>query len=92
LVGGVPGRCLFRPPPHTRRELGRFYDLFNVAVTVILIASQVFWIRRVRELGKRMIPSKHWRRSLGSAGLVVYFFLFGNHGLGLKQLHDKFLE
>ena len=54
---------------------GRFYDLFSFALTVTLIASQVFWIRRVRDLGKRVITSKRWRRGLGAAGLIVYFFL-----------------
>ena len=54
---------------------GRVYDLFGVALPVILIASQVFWIRRVRDLGKRVITSKGWRRGLGAAGLIVYFFL-----------------
>lgn len=54
---------------------GRVYDLFGVALPVILIASQVYWIRRVRDLGKRVITSKRWRRGLGAAGLMVYFFL-----------------
>ncbi len=56
-------------------NFGRFYDLFSVLLTVILIASQVFWIRRLGELGKTLIPSKRWRRGLGAAGLIVYFFL-----------------
>jgi len=41
----------------------------------MLIASQLFWIRRVRELGKRVVSSKRWRLSLGAAGLTIYFFL-----------------
>ncbi|HEV2728419.1 MAG TPA: hypothetical protein VGV15_00175, partial [Terriglobales bacterium] len=56
-------------------EFGRFYTLFFGAITVVLIASQVFWIRRVGKLGKRLIPSKRWRRGLGAAGLIVYFSL-----------------
>jgi hypothetical protein len=59
-------------------ELGRFFDLFSVAFTLILIASQLFWIRHIRELGKRVIRSKRCRRGLGAAGLIVYFFLLGN--------------
>jgi hypothetical protein len=39
------------------------------------IASQVFWIRRVRELGKRLIPGDALASGLGVAGLMVYFFL-----------------
>jgi uncharacterized protein len=59
-------------------EFGRFYDLFGIALNVVLIASQVFWIRRVGELGKRLIRSKGWRRGLAAAGLIVYFFLLAN--------------
>src|SRR5437660_4720767 len=36
-------------------ESGRFYPLFFGAIPVVLIASQVFWIRRVGKLGKRLI-------------------------------------
>jgi predicted MPP superfamily phosphohydrolase len=56
-------------------EFGRFYAVFFGAINVALIASQVFWIRRVRELGKRLIPSKRWRWGLGVAGLIIYFSL-----------------
>ena len=59
-------------------NFGRVYDLFGIGLPVILIASQVFWIRRVGELGKRLIPSKRWRRVLGAAGLTLYFFLLAN--------------
>jgi hypothetical protein len=52
-------------------EFGRFYAVFFGAINVALIASQVFWIRRVRELGKRLIPGKRWRWGLGVAGLMV---------------------
>ncbi len=56
-------------------EFGRFYALFFGAINVAFIASQVFWIRRVHELGKRLMPSKRWRWGLGAAGLIIYFFL-----------------
>src|SRR5512142_2224031 len=56
-------------------EAGPLYFLFFFALFVMLIASQPFWIRRVRELGKRMIPSKRWREGLGATGLLVYLFL-----------------
>jgi hypothetical protein len=52
-------------------EFGRFYAVFFGAINVALIASQVFWTRRVRELGKRLIPGKRWRWGLGVAGLMV---------------------
>jgi len=37
-------------------DLGRFYDLFNVLLSVILFASQLFWIWRVSDLGGGAIP------------------------------------
>ncbi len=64
---------------------GRVYDLFGVALPVILIASQFYWIRRVRELGKRLITSKRWRRVLGVVGLIVYFFLLAYNELAGEE-------
>ncbi len=51
------------------------YLLIYIALHLIIIASQVFWIRRVRELGERLIASKRWRKGLRAAGLIVYLFL-----------------
>ena len=62
---------------------GPFYFVFFSAMFFLLIASQVFWIRRLAELGKRLIPVKPWRKALGAAGLLVYFFLFAANLLGL---------
>lgn len=59
-------------------RFGRFYDMFGIVVNLLLIASQVFWIRRVRDLGKKLIVNKRWRLGLGTAGLILYFFLLAN--------------
>jgi predicted MPP superfamily phosphohydrolase len=56
-------------------EAGPVDFLLFFALFVMLIASQPFWIRRVRELGKRRIPGKRWRKGLGAVGLLVYLFL-----------------
>jgi uncharacterized protein len=50
-------------------------DLITVGVNLIFIASQIFWFRRVGELGQRLIGSKTWRRGLATAGLIIYAFL-----------------
>ena len=59
-------------------RFGRFYDMFDIVLTVLLIASQVFWIRRVRQWSRRLIASRRWRKVLGAAALIIYFFLLGN--------------
>ena len=51
-------------------------ELYDGAVYLFLLASQLFWIRRVRDLGKRLIASQRWRKALGTAGLSVCLFLW----------------
>ncbi len=46
-----------------------------IAVLLVFIASQLFWIRRVRRLGEKLITNEGWRKGLGAAGVVVYVFL-----------------
>lgn len=57
-------------------ELGRFYALLFFAIFVMLIASQLFWIRRVLDLGERFIPGKPRRAWLAVIAGVVYLFFF----------------
>jgi uncharacterized protein len=50
---------------------------------VTLLASQLFWIGRIRDLGKRFIPGTRRRIWLAVIAIVVYlFFLAHNFGLG----------
>ena len=53
--------------------------LFFFALFGTLIASQIFWIGRVRDLGRKFIASQRWRRRLGAAGLIVYLCLLANN-------------
>jgi predicted MPP superfamily phosphohydrolase len=57
-------------------ELGRFYALLFFGILVMLIASQLFWIRRVLDLGERFIPGKPRRAWLAVIAGVVYLFFF----------------
>jgi predicted MPP superfamily phosphohydrolase len=50
-------------------------DLLSLGINLVFIASQLFWFRRVRELGQRLIASGAWRLGLATAGLIAYFFL-----------------
>jgi hypothetical protein len=45
------------------------------AVLLILIASQIFWVRQVRNWVTSLIPSSTWRRRVGIAGLAGYLLL-----------------
>ncbi len=48
-----------------------------IALNLIFLASQLFWVRRLGELSERLIPSRPWRRRLGrTAGALYLFFLF----------------
>jgi len=61
--------------------VGPFYFLLFFTIFVMLIASQLFWIRRVLDLGERFIPGKPRRAWLAViAGLIYLFFLVYNYG------------
>jgi len=52
-----------------------FEVLIPVLFFVLLIGGQIFWIRRLRELGRRLIRSVTWREWIGAALLAVYAFV-----------------
>ncbi len=57
-------------------EFGPSIDLFFFALLLILIASQLFWIRRVLDLGERFIPGKPRRAWLALVAALIYLFFF----------------
>jgi hypothetical protein len=44
-------------------------------VLLVLIASQIFWVRQMRNWVASLIPSSTWRRRVGIAGAVGYLLL-----------------
>lgn len=52
-----------------------FDFLFPVLLLALLVASQIFWIRRIRDLGRRWIPSRAWRTTL-EVLFTIYTFLW----------------
>jgi uncharacterized protein len=56
-------------------EFGRDYGLL-IVIFVTLIASQLFWIRRVLDLGERFLPGKPGRGFLAVVATLVYLFFF----------------
>ena len=57
-------------------EFGRAIDLIFLAILVMLIASQFFWVRRVLDLGERFIPGEPRRGFLAVVATLVYLFFF----------------
>jgi uncharacterized protein len=71
LVLAYAAFLLIHPIPYPRS-----YELIGGALNLILLASQLFWIRRVLDLGERFIPGKPRRGWLALvAGLVYLFFV-----------------
>jgi hypothetical protein len=62
-------------------QLQRF--LAASAVLLILAASQIFWVRQMRDWVTSLIPSSTWRRRVGIAGLVGYLLLLSYNVLPL---------
>jgi predicted MPP superfamily phosphohydrolase len=57
-------------------EEGRISDLVWFAVLVMFIASQLFWIHRVVDVGERFLPGKPRRAWLGALVGMMYLILF----------------
>src|SRR5437660_676210 len=55
---------------------GDFFDLITLALFLLFIASQVFWIGRILDLGERFIPGKPHRAWLAIMAGLVYSFIF----------------
>ena len=66
-------------------EFGRVEGLFIRVTLVTLIASQIFWTRRIVDLGERFLPGKPRRVWLVIIAAAVYLFFFaysfGHRGL-----------
>jgi hypothetical protein len=81
--------CAFWLSPSFERSEAFSFLLF-FGIFVLLIASQLFWIRRVLDLGDRLIPGKSRRIWLAVVATVVYAFFcvysFTHFGI-LHQWH-----
>jgi hypothetical protein len=78
LIFGYSAFLLIHPD-----EFGRFADLLFFAFLVMLIASHLFWIRRVLDLGERFIsgkPRRAWRAVAAGLGYVYLFLLIQAFG------------
>lgn len=69
-------------------EFGRVFGLLLRIIVVILVASQIFWIRRVLDLGERFLPGKPRRVWLAVSAAVVYGFFFAYSFTHLGVVHQ----
>ncbi len=49
--------------------------LIGGAAVLLFVASQLFWIKQVRQSGARLTLSRRWRAFAGAVGLIAYFVL-----------------
>ena len=47
----------------------------DVAIQLLFLASQMFWIRRIGALAKKLVTGRRWRVGLGASGLLIYSVL-----------------
>lgn len=63
--------------------------MFLGGIFLLLVASQVFWIQRLREAGRRLIRKAHWRKGVGVAAAAVYVLIIGFNLLHLFVRSDS---
>lgn len=49
--------------------------LFDIGIRLLFITSQLFWIRRVREVCQRIVPKGLWRKTLGGTALAALLYV-----------------
>src|SRR5437879_10324005 len=64
---------------------GDFFDLITLALFLLFIASQVFWIGRILDLGERLIPGKPRRAWLAVVAGLFYLFVFAYSFPGIES-------
>src|SRR5437660_9587381 len=71
---------------------GDFFDLITLALFLLFIASQVFWIGRILDLGERFIPGKPRRAWLAIMAGLVYSFIFTYSFPGIESTSAHILR
>ncbi len=58
------------------------------AIVAIFMASQLFWVRRIREWGRQWISSSIWRRRLSVGLVALYLFLLAYNFLWSERVPE----
>src|SRR5713101_4034343 len=69
-------------------EFGRFFDLIFLALFVVSIAGQIFWIKRIIDLVGRFLPSRIGRTRLAVIAALVYVFVYACSYPGIQSTND----
>jgi len=54
---------------------GDYFDLITLALLLVFIASQIFWIRRVIDIGERLLPGQLGRARVAVIVNLAYLFI-----------------
>lgn len=69
-------------------ELGRFFDLIFLALFVVFIAGQIFWIRRIIDGAMHFIPSRIGRTRLAVIAVLIYLFVYACSYPGIQSTNE----
>src|SRR5215471_12242581 len=69
-------------------EFGRFFDLIFLALFLIFIAGQIFWIRRIIDGAMHFIPSHIGRTRLAVVAALIYLFVYSCSYPGIQSTND----
>lgn len=69
-------------------EFGRFFDLIFLALFLIFIAGQIFWIKRIIDLVGRFLPGRVGRTRLAVIAALVYVFVYACSYPGIQSANE----
>jgi len=69
-------------------EFGLFFDLLTLALLVIVIAGQIFWIKRIIDVAVRFLPSHIGRIRLAVVAALIYVFVYAYSYPGIQSTND----
>jgi len=67
---------------------GRFFDLIFLALFLIFIAGQIFWIKRIIDLVGRFLPSRIGGTQLAVIAALIYLFVYACSYPGIQSTND----
>jgi predicted MPP superfamily phosphohydrolase len=69
-------------------EFGLFFDLIFLALFVIFIAGQIFWMKRIIDVAVRFIPGHIGRTRLAVVAVLIYVFVYAYSYPGIQSTNE----